>query len=413
MILKQSLTALLFVIGAVSFPIDAQEVSLPKPNQNWIEVRSPNFRFFSNAGRLTTRLVAVDLEELRAVLAELTDYDLQSPIPTFIYVFKGERSFLPYKILYHGRPAAVTGYFIAADEANYIAINASARDASAVVYHEYVHYVANNNMWYLPAWFSEGLAQFYESFEVVGDTVYIGLPIRRHLASLRGAVPIPLEELFAVDHYSDLYNEADRKGVFYSQSWALVHYLLLGDEDRRRQLSRYLESVRNGASADEAFTSSFSGSYESLAGELRSYLRLLSFPSIETRAEIDVDENFEIRNMSYAEVLYRLGDLLANQEPDRPERSTFFETAVTVDPTYGAPISSMAIEAESTANWEVARALHERAAKVSPDDPLVLFRWGEFLSRRGGPLPTAISALKRSTELDPSFAPAWTTQARV
>ncbi len=41
--------------------------------------------------------------------------------------------------------------------------------ASAIVFHEYVHDVANLNMWNLPMWFSEGLAQFYESFEVVGE----------------------------------------------------------------------------------------------------------------------------------------------------------------------------------------------------------------------------------------------------
>ena len=309
-----------------------QELSLPKPTQSWIEVRTANFHFFSNAGRLATRQVAVDLEQLRAVLAELTDYELQAPIPTFIFVFKGDRSFLPYKLLYEGRPATVSGYFIGGEDANYIAINADARDASAIVFHEYVHYVANNNMWYLPVWFSEGLAQFYESFEVVGDTVYIGLPLVRHLVALRGGVPIPLEQLFAVDRHSELYNESDQKGMFYSQSWALVHYLLLGNEERRRQLGAYLELVRNGVPGNEAFSAAFSSDYEPLEKELRGYLRTLRFPSIQTTADFDLDKDYEIRKMSYAEVLYRLGDLLANQLPVRPEQKRYFETAIGVDP---------------------------------------------------------------------------------
>jgi tetratricopeptide (TPR) repeat protein len=399
--------------AVISSPISSQEFSLPKPNQHWIEVRTANFRFFSNAGRLATRQIAVDLEELRAVLAELTDYELQAPIPTFIYVFKGDRSFHPYKLLYDGRPAAVSGYFIGGEYANYIAINADAQDASATVYHEYVHYVANNNMWYLPAWFSEGLAQFYESFEVVGDTVYIGLPILRHLVILKGAVPIPLDQLFAVHRHSELYNESDRKGMFYSESWALVHYLLLGDEDRRRRLGTYLELVRNGAPGQDAFTSAFTGDYDSLARELRVYLRTLRFPSIEAKADFDLDRGLEIREMSYAEVLYRLGDLLANQQPDRPDRTKYFETAIGVDPGYGAAISAMAVEAENSANWDAAHALHERAAKSSPGDSMVLFRWGEFLSRRGGQPQTAVDALTRSTDLDGAFAPAWATLAKV
>jgi len=413
MLLKGSFAAIAVAVAVYSSPIAAQEFSPPKPTQKWIEIRTANFRFFSNAGRMATRQVAVDLEELRAVLGELTDYDLQAPIPTFIFVFKGDRSFLPYKVLYDDHPAAVTGYFIGGDYANYIAINADARDASAIVFHEYVHYVANNNMWYLPVWFSEGLAQFYESFQVVGETVYIGLPVLRHLVVLRGSVPIPLDQLFAVDRSSELYNESDRKGIFYSQSWALVHYLLLGDEERRRQLGDYLELVRNGVPGSEAFATAFSGSYESLARELRGYLRTLRFPSIETKADFDLDEEFEIRKMPYAEVLYRLGDLLGNHQPERPERRAYFETAIGVDPEYGAPISAMAVETEEYANWEAARTLHERAAKSSPGDSMVLFRWGEFLSRRGGQLRTAVAALTRSTELDPSFAPAWATLAKV
>ena len=73
----------------------------------------------------------------------------------------------------------------------------------------------------------------------------------------------------------------------------------------------------------------------------------------------------------------------------------------------------MAIESEKKANWETAHTLHERAARTSPGDAMVLFRWGDFLSRRGGQHQTAITALTRSTELDPSFAPAWATLAKV
>jgi tetratricopeptide (TPR) repeat protein len=411
--LKRTVATIVFAVMGISFPIAAKETSLPKPSQNWIELRTANFRFFSNAGRLATRRVAIDLEELRTVLAELTDYDLQSPIPTYIYVFKSDRSFQPFKTLYKDRPAEITGFFTGGQDANYIAISAAARDASAIVYHEYVHYVSNNNLWYLPLWFSEGLAEFYESFVVDGDTVYIGLPLLRHLAILSGSTPIPLEQLVTVDRSSELYNEADRKGIFYAQSWALVHYLLLGDEGRRQQLDVYLEMVRNGVSGDLAFAEAFSTDYKTMATELRVYLRSLRLPWIESTADVDIDKNFEIRTMSYAEALYRLGDLLASQIPDRPERLTYFKTSAEVDPEYGAPISALAVEAERKAKWETARGLHERASKASPDDPMVLYRWGEFMRRRGGDYRQTAAVLTRSTKLGPSFAPAWAALAKV
>ncbi len=399
--------AIACAFAAFASPALAGEVVLPRPGQRWIEVRTDNFRFYSNAGKRTTRRVAVDLEELRAVLAELTDYELQSPIPTLIYVFKHDRSFDPYKTLYQGKPAAVSGYFMAREHANYIAVNADSRDASEIVFHEYVHYVSENTLGYLPVWFSEGLAEFYASFEVVNNTVYIGLPLMHHLATLGGSIPIPLEQLLAVDHESPLYNEKDRKGEFYAESWVLVHYLMLGNEERRQQLSRFLDLIHDGTPEDAAFTAAFGTDSEILAQEVRGHLRGPRFRFVQATAEIDVEGGLSVREMSYSEVLYRLGDLLANLDVERPERIAYFEASIDVDPQNGLALSALAVEKENMADWASAEDLYHRALRASPDDPRVLFRWGEFLSRRGGDHRDAVTALTGSTRIDPTFAPAW------
>jgi len=405
--------ALSCALAICTFPAVAGEVVLPKPGQNWIEVRTNNFLFFSNAGKGATRRVAVDLEELRAVLGQLTTYELRSPIPTLIYVFKHDRSFDPYKILYQGQPAAVSGYFMARDRANYIAVSADSRDTSDIVFHEYVHYVSASNLGYLPTWFSEGLAEFYSSFEVVDETVYIGLPLEHHLARLRGSTPIPLDQLLAVDHESPLYNEKDRKGEFYAESWALVHYLLLGNEERRHQLSRFLDLIDDGTPENAAFTTAFGTDFKTLAQEVRGHHRGPRFRFAQATAEIDVEAGLSVREMSYSEVLYRLGDLLASQENDRQEGTAYFEASIDADPQNGLALSALAVEKENTADWALAEELYHRALRASPDDPTVLFRWGEFLRQRRGDYRDAVSALTRSTRLDPAFAPAWAALAEV
>lgn len=409
----RALAHLVLALATLPSPAFPNEVVLPKAGQKWIEVRTENFRFFSNAGKGATRRLAIDLEELRAVLAELTDYELQSPIPTLIYVFRHDRSFEPFKNLYQGRPAAVSGYFMAREDANYIAINADSRDASGIVFHEYVHYVSANNLGYLPTWFSEGLAEFYSSFEVIDKTVYIGLPIMRHLAVLRGSTPIPFDQLLAVDRSSPLYNEKERKGEFYAESWALVHYLLLGDEVRRQQLSRFLDLIHDGIVEDAAFTAAFGTDTEDLAREVRGHLRGPRFKYVQATAEADVEAGLSMRIMSYSEILNRLGELLAAQVMDRPERMAYFEASVNADPQNGLALSALAVEKESTADWVSAEDLYRRALRASPDDPTVLFRWGVFLSRRAGNRFEAINALTQSTRLDPGFAPAWAALAAV
>jgi len=380
---------------------------MPKADEKWIEIETANFLFFSNAGEGATKRVAEDLEELRAALAQLTQFELQSPVPTLIYVFKSDRSFTPYKMLYNDEPGAMSGYFADSENANYIAINAGSRNASGIVFHEYVHYVLANNFWWLPIWLSEGLAEFYQTFEVVDDTVYLGLPINSHLATLHDSTLISLPELLAVDRESPLYNEKNRKGDFYAQCWALTHYLVLGDQERRQQLGRYIASIEHGMPPETAFADAFGSDFERIERDVRTHLRGPRIPILKSNAEIDVDDSMTIREMSYADVLYRLGDLLSIQIPERPENTAFFERALEVDAQHSPSLTALALAAEERADWEAAGNFYARSVRANPDDPAALFHHGEFLGRQHGDPQSALESLTRATQLEPSFAPAW------
>jgi tetratricopeptide (TPR) repeat protein len=383
------------------------ELEFPNADDGWIEVQTANFLFFSNAGTGATKRVAEDLEELRAALAQLTDLKLQAPVPTFIYVFKNDRSFTPYKMLYKDEPGVMSGYFLDSEHANYIAIDAGSRNASGIVFHEYVHYVLANNFWWLPVWLSEGLAEFYQTFEVVDDTVYLGLPISSRLATLHGSTLVPLAELLAVDHESPLYNEANRKGDFYAQSWALTHYLVLSDQERRQQLGRYIAAIESGVPPETAFADAFGSNYQMIERDVRTHLRGPRIPFLKSKAEIDVDQSMTIREMSHADVLYRLGDLLSIQIPERPENAAFFERALEVDANHSPSLTALALAAEERAEWEAAGNFYARAVRANPDDAVALFHRGEFLSRQHGDPQSAVATLTRATQLEPSFAPAW------
>ncbi len=407
-IFRMSFWAAAALLASVAaFAAGAAEIEVPKPTERWIEVRTANFRFFSNAGQGATRRVAADLEELRAVLAQLTDFELQSPIPTLIYVFKNDRSFTPYKILYDNRPGLMSGYFINHSDANYIAIDAGSSDASAIVFHEYVHYVTANNFWWLPVWLSEGLAEFYQTFEVVDGTVYIGLPINQHLATLRGSTRVPMTELVAVDYESPYYNERDRKNDFYAQSWALTHYLLLGNPERRQQFGRFVAAIGRGTPADAAFADAFGPDPDLLEREVRGHVRGPRIPFLKTEAEIDVDQSMTIVEMPHADVLFRLGDLLSSQVPERPESSSYFKAALEIDPDHSPSLTALALAAEERADWDAAAHLYARAVEANAGDVRALFHWGEFLSRHLGDSQRALAALSEATRLEPAFAPAW------
>ena len=72
------------------------------------------------------------------------------------------------------------------------------------------------------------MSEIYSTFEPVGTQAQIGKPIEAHLRVLAREQFMPLHELFSVDVDSPQYNEANRQGVFYAESWLLTHYLVSG-----------------------------------------------------------------------------------------------------------------------------------------------------------------------------------------
>jgi tetratricopeptide (TPR) repeat protein len=392
-------------------PLPATDFKPPAATERWIELRTANFRFVSNAGPATTREVARDLEELHAVVGRLSRLERRSELPTVIYLFKSQRSFAPFKTHWDGRPSPISGYFLSRVDGSFIALAADSRDASAIVFHEYVHAMAAENRWWLPVWLSEGLAEFYQTFVIAGDRAVIGLPVRAHLNRLHGRTLVPFSQLLAVDLDSPLYNERDRKSDFYAQAWALTHYLLLGDAQRREQLGEYLALLRGGAPEGEAFRTAFDCDYPTLEAELRRYLKGPRLPSVSTPAKDEIDRSSVLRELPRVETLYRLGELLAAHTPERPEAVRYFEAALEIDPGHTPSLSALALAAERRADWSGARDAHRRAVASNPEDPAVLLSWGRFLTRRSEGGEDPIPVLRRAAELTPDSAPAWAALA--
>src|SRR2546426_1171848 len=214
-------------------PVGAVATPLPDRSEPWIKVRTAHFTLFSNASDDYTVEIGMNLERFRGALTQLfSDLAANSPVPTFIYVFKHDASFRPYKMRVGLGPANVSGAFAAHRDGNYVGINATPpTDPWSVIYHEYVHYFLNNNFTDIPLWFNEGTAECFSTFRAAAGKVEIGRPIAGHVDHLKSGKWIPLSDLFGIDERSKDYNEGERQGTFYAESWALVHYLAWGRPD--------------------------------------------------------------------------------------------------------------------------------------------------------------------------------------
>src|ERR1700680_5229085 len=105
---------------------------------------------------------------------------------------------------------------------------------------------------------TKGRADFYGNTEIGDKDASLGMPSAALIAELQTHALIPLETLFKVDHDSPYYNEQNKVSIFYAESLALIHYLMLGDQRAHNpSFGAYLNAVSQGASQEEAAGKAF------------------------------------------------------------------------------------------------------------------------------------------------------------
>ncbi|MCP3979689.1 MAG: hypothetical protein GY716_10240 [bacterium] len=346
------------------------------PDEPWIELRASNFTVFTSNSEHTARSVARQFETLRAVLGALHgDRTVRSPRPTLVYLFRDEVRFAPYTV-----GSNVGGYFIPSYEGNFIGLYSGA-SLGRTIFHEYLHYFVANNLPNAPLWFNEGLAELYETFEVSEREAELGRFVRPHLELLRREELIPLDELFAVGPDSGLYNESDRRGVFYAQSWALVHYLVLGQPEAAPRIAVFLEQLSAGRDPGGALQAALGVSLGELQGRLAEYIDAGTYPSIRISfSELEVSDAGVARELSRAEALSRLGLLLVHADAHMPESAAgHFRAALALEPELAVAHSGLGATLALLGDREGALAALAQAEKLAPEDDHVLLTRSKLL----------------------------------
>jgi tetratricopeptide (TPR) repeat protein len=411
--MRPNLSALLLSVLAILLAAARPASALPSEKDPWIELRSPSFVLYSDAGEKNAGQVAVSLERLRSVLGQLNpDLKLSAPNPTYVFVFRNAESLKPYRRIYNGQPVDIGGYFLTLPEANWVAINGDPRgNETAIIQHELLHSILRNNYPSLPLWFNEGMAEVYSSFQAGDREAKIGAPVPEHVAWLRRRGTFPLAELFAVDQSSPDYNEGLRRGAFYAESWALVHDLLVGNPELRDKAPAYFQEMAKDKPAPDAFRRAFGLDDAALEREVGTYVRKRIY-EVRTLPVQPADEiRITRRDLPRAEALARLGNLLASLDATlRPAAAEHFRAALTLDPEQPQALAGMGRLQTSAGRPEEARPWLEKAAQRAPDDFVVQYLYGlNLLELQPGAqeMRRARDAFARAVALHPEFGEAW------
>ena len=227
--------AILFIAAAVS--------TAPGNQDPWLKITSANFELYTTGGERSGRELVRHFEEVRSFFVQAFGDRLPDAKPACIIAFRNEKEFEPY------RPTEFAAAFFHAGIAHdFIVMSSGSSDHYPLAVHEFTHLMVHEGGHEYPPWFNEGLAELFSNLEPMGNKIKVGQDIPGRMLTLDREKWLPLATLLAVDRNSPYYNEKSKAGIFYAESWKLVHMLFL-HPSYRPQLKALDAALKKGDSA--------------------------------------------------------------------------------------------------------------------------------------------------------------------
>jgi tetratricopeptide (TPR) repeat protein len=382
----------------------------------WVEVRSAHFVVASNADEKEARRIAGQFEQIRAMFqTAFTTLRVDPPQSIVILAAKNEntmKQLLPeeWEVKGHIHHA---GIYQPGEDKDYVILrlDGEGNNPYHTLYHEYTHALLRLNFSGLPLWLDEGLAEFFGNSTLGEKESKTGTIDESHLYILSRSKLLPIEMLLGVDHSSPYYNETDRASVFYAESWALVHYLMLDPEAQQKQLlTKFLNTWEKSGNQVDAARESF-GDLKRFGQIIEGYARQTTFRvGVVKSPKDELEKSFAARALSPGEVLALRGDFFAHHDRLEPAQP-LLEQAVQAEPKLAMAHEALGFWKYRKQDFGGASKEMEAAVQLGSNSFSAAYYRGMTLLQ--GPADTdelaqeAVKSLERATQINPQFAPAF------
>ena len=238
------LLACIFLLSDFSSAKDKK----PIEKEGWLQIHSAHFDIITDAGEKRGREVAVRLEQMRRVFGGLIMRDkLKLPEPVEVLALKSDADYERVSPLHNRTAINDPGFFISGEDKQVIVLDLFAVEPWRAVAHPFAHMLLDGNYPPTPAWFDEGLAEYFSSIQVNNKTVDLGNdpelnnkyaedllgniadvrhPPKSFTELLSGPLWLNMPDFLTMRLNSPEYHEGTHHTLFYAQSWIMVHYLL-------------------------------------------------------------------------------------------------------------------------------------------------------------------------------------------
>lgn len=361
------------------------------PTDPWLRLNTAHFELFTSAGERGGRDAIVHFERVRSFFQQAFGILPHGGNPVQIVIFRSAKDYDPYRF-----NQVSNAYFETGLDHDFIVMQTGAAEAYQVAVHEYTHLLIHQ-MGRIPRWLNEGLAELYSNLEPRGDEVLVGRLIAGRVAMLASQRWLPLGEVIAVDEHSPLYNETTHAGMFYAESWFLVHMLALQEfySPRFRDLGQALQTMDTA----QAFQKVYGKTVDQVQQDLQLYARSSQLTG--RLFHIRMDEKVEAPTVERGG--FRARAALAEILNSLPEhRDAAHRACEELERDFGDRWETRQHCAEvfwRDRNLVDASLEFARAVDLAPDEAQLRVEYGRVLSAQGR-AAAAIPQFRKAVEID-------------
>jgi tetratricopeptide (TPR) repeat protein len=372
----------------------------------WIEVRSPHFSVYTDAGEKRGRETALQFEKMRAVFSSILG-SANSAIPEApkIVAFRSAEEMRQFAPLWNGQPTQIAGFFQVSGERRYIVVDLSADEPWRVVLHEYSHQLlTHSSSRKFDPWFSEGFAGFFSTIETDNKETRIGTVPGQDFETLQRDGMFKVSDLFRIKQSSRTYNEnSDRRSVFYAEATLLVHYLY--DASLLPAAFKYFElAAQEKTAREDLIQQAFGMTPDALDKEFRAYVNAGRYRTyVVPGPQLISRDQFSIRELTATEQGFLVADLHLHS-PDYQQRGLEeLRQLVQSAPRDGLALRELGATYVERKQYAEARDCFRRAAASEASDARLHYYSALLISREKGFSNIAdLTAMKK--ELEASLA---------
>lgn len=359
----------------------------------WIRVQSPNFDMYTSASERTARDTLQQFEQVRAFFLSSLSKSKEKPAPVRIVAFNSLKEYEPYRF-----NEVAIAYYHPGTEHDTIVMSHAGSETFPTAIHEYVHLVIHESGFRLPTWLNEGLADFYSTLHPVGGKIMIGDLIPGRYQALLRDKWVPLPVILAADQHSPYYNEKNKAGALYDESWALVHMLVLSPEYRPKW-EQFMLAMVKGEESVQALTSTYGKPLGEIQRDLQDYLHGDRFRALIVNTKLE-KENLELAPQPVPDLDLKVVLLDLADQPGKEEQTLkTLQDLVAEQPNRPEPYAELGNITWRRGNSAEAEKDFAKAYALGDRSPNLLWDYGR-LAESPDPKNAAV-ALKQLLDAEP------------